>query len=79
MDELIRQQGSCRGVGDSKFCLLCKNQFDSKSNICDEDGSNLLRCDANKKAELVPAESNVWRRAARYLAAQRHYGACPDS
>ena len=61
----------CRGDGASKFCLLCKNLFASKSNICDEDGSNLLRCDAIKKAELVPAESNDLRRAARYLAAHK--------
>ena len=70
----------CRGDGASKFCLLCENLCASKSNICDEDGSNLLRCDVSKKAEPVPAESNDLVRDDRRMASRkRHYGTWPVS
>ena len=39
----------CRGDGASKPCLLCKNLFTESSNVCDEDGTNLLRCNVIKK------------------------------
>ena len=65
-----------RGDGASKYCLLCKNLFTESSHICDEDGANLLRCNAIKKADLVPAESDDLRKAARYLEANA--GMPPD-
>ena len=57
----------CRGDGASKFCLLCRNVFTESSNIVDEDGSNLLRCNVIKKADLVPARCADMRKSARYL------------
>ena len=59
-----------RGDGASKFCVLCKNLFTAESNIVDEDGSNLLRCDCIKLGELVPESGAMLRTNARYLAAQ---------
>ena len=47
----------CRGDGASKPCLLCKNLFTESSNVCDEDGTNLLRCNVIKKVDLVKATS----------------------
>ncbi len=41
-----------RGDGASKFCLLCKNLFTERSQACDEDGTNLLRCNVIKLDEL---------------------------
>ena len=43
----------CRGDGASKMCMLCKSLFIESSAKCIEDGTNLLRCNAIKKAELV--------------------------
>ena len=60
----------CRGDGASKPCLLCKNLFTESSNVCDEDGTNLLRCNVIKKADLVQATSRDMRRAARHLESQ---------
>ena len=60
----------CRGDGASKFCLLCKNLFTESSSVCDEDGTNLLRCNVIKKSGLVPAAGKDLRRSARYLAAK---------
>ena len=60
----------CRGDGASKFCLLCRNVFTASSNIVDEDGSNLLRCNVIKKADLIPARGADMRKTARYLEAK---------
>jgi hypothetical protein len=59
-----------RGDGASKLCLLCKNLFTDKSNVCDEDGSNLLRSNVIRSDELVEASSNDLRKVARYVAAK---------
>lgn len=58
---------SSRGDGATKLCLLCKNLFTESSNMCDEDGSNLLVCGIIKSEELVPASDGDLRRTARYL------------
>ena len=59
-----------RGDGASKFCLLCKNLFTAESNVVDEDGSNLLRCDCIKLGDLVPETGSMVRTNARFLAAR---------
>ena len=59
---------SSRGDGASKMCLLCKNLFVEKSNICEEDGTNLLCCNVIKHKDLVPASSQELRKTARYIA-----------
>jgi len=59
-----------RGDGASKFCVLCKNLFTAESNVVDEDGSNLLRCNCIDLGELVPEKGSTLRTNARYLAAQ---------
>ena len=40
----------CRGDGASKLCMLCKNLFTESSEICDEDGTHLLRGNDIKKS-----------------------------
>ena len=59
-----------RGDGATKLCLLCKNVFTEKSRVCDEDGTNLLRCNLLRARDLVPATSKELRRVARYLASK---------
>jgi hypothetical protein len=59
-----------RGDGASKLCLLCKNLFTDKSNLCAEDGSNLLRSNVIRSDQLVEASSSDLRKVARYLAAK---------
>ena len=59
-----------RGDSASKLCLLCKNLFTEKSQFCDEDGTNLLVCNAIKLADLVPATDHDLRTVARYLEGQ---------
>jgi len=39
-----------RGDAASRFCLICKNMFTHASQICDEDGSNMLCCKATKRS-----------------------------
>ena len=56
-----------RGDGASKFCMLCKNLFTKDSEMVDEDGTNLLRCDVIKVAGLVPSSSRELRLNMRYL------------
>ena len=41
-----------RGDGASRFCLLCKNMFTDDSELVDEDGTHLLRCNVIKLDEL---------------------------
>ena len=38
----------------SKLCMLCKNLFTTKSEICDSDGTALLACGVCKLEDLVP-------------------------
>ena len=56
-----------RGDGVSKFCIFCMNLFDQESEIVDEDGTNLLCCNALTWEQLVPASSKGLRTNARYL------------
>ena len=55
------------GDGGSKLCMLCRNIWTESSHMCDEDGSNLLRCNIIKTSELVLATSKDLRNCARYL------------
>jgi len=59
----------CRGDGASKPSLLCKDLFTESSNVCDEDGTNLLRCKVIRKVHLVKATARDMRGAARHLEA----------
>ncbi len=52
----------------ANFVLLCKNLFTDKSNLCAEDGSNLLRSNVIRSDQLVEASSSDLRKVARYLA-----------
>ena len=61
-----------RGDGASKFCMLCRNLFTESSNVCDVDGTRLLRCNCIKLEELVPMSGVDLRKNARFLAAQVH-------
>ena len=51
----------------SKMCMLCKNLFTIKSELCDVDGTKLLSCGVTKLADLVPETSKNLRDKARYL------------
>lgn len=44
------------GSGGHKFCLKCLNTYARKSNLVDEDGDDLIRCDCITRAELDRAE-----------------------
>jgi hypothetical protein len=59
-----------RGDGATKLCLLCKNLFTDKSNICDEDGTHLLRSNVIRTEQLEEASSNELRKVARYIASK---------
>ena len=58
-----------RGEGGTKMCLLCQNVFADSSNICDQDGVTMLRCNVIKTNELVPATDYQIRNAYRVLEA----------
>ncbi|CAK0800077.1 unnamed protein product [Prorocentrum cordatum] len=62
----------CKGEGGTKHCLLCKNLFAEKSEIHDEDGSELVTCNAMKHSDLALATSAELRYACNRLAAKRH-------
>ena len=59
-----------RGDGASKYCVLCRNLFTESSNLVDEDGTNLLRCNIIKLDELVPMTGVDLRNNARYIESQ---------
>jgi len=61
-----------RGDAASKLCLLCKNLFTASSEIVDNDGSMLLRCNVIKRDELVPATDADLRNTYRYVEGQAH-------
>ena len=56
-----------RGDSACKVCILCLNEFTDKSEIADEDGTDMLRCNTIKLDELEAASSHVLRTNARYL------------
>jgi hypothetical protein len=64
----------CRGDAGSKFCLICKNLFAEKSELVDDDGTNLLCCNVLTYAELVPATSKELRKNYRYLEKLKNRG-----
>ena len=51
----------------SKMCMLCKNLFTTKSEICDSDGTALLTCSVCKLDDLVAETSDSLRNKARFL------------
>ena len=57
----------CRGDGASKFCILCKNLFTHDSNVAQEDGTRLLRCNQIKLHDLEASTDTELRNNARYL------------
>ena len=59
-----------RGDGASKYCVLCRNLFTESSNLVDQDGANLLRCNIIKLDELVPMTGVDLRNNARYIESQ---------
>ena len=61
-----------RGDGASKFCLLCKNMFTDMSNVVDEDGTHLLRCNVISLDELEASTDKELRNNARYLETMVH-------
>ena len=56
----------------SKMCMLCKNLFTIKSELCDADGTDLLTCGVTKLKDLVPETSKSLRDKARYLQHHRN-------
>ena len=56
-----------RGDGASKFCILCSNLWTEESNITEEDGTSLLRCNVIKLHELSASSSDELRKNALYL------------
>ena len=59
-----------RGDGASKLCLLCQNLFSDASEICDSDGSALLRCNVLDEADLIASDDAGVRAVARYIEAR---------
>ena len=51
----------------SKMCMLCKNLFTTRSEICDSDGTALLVCGVCKLDDLEPETSKSLRDKARFL------------
>ena len=66
-----------RGDGASKFCLLCKSEFSQSSNICDDDGTNLLACNTIKHSELKLSTSKDIRKVARHIQKKSPDGESP--
>ena len=56
----------------SKMCMLCKNRFTIKSEMCDADGTDLLTCDVTKLKDPAPETSKSLRDKARYLQHHRN-------
>ena len=67
-----KQTFHCKGDAGTKFCLLCRNVFARTSAIADDDGSELLVCDAIKRADLDLATTDELRAAARRVASSFH-------
>ncbi len=54
------------------MCMLCKNLFTIKSELCDADGTDHLTCGVTKLKDLVPETSKSLRDKARYLQHHRN-------
>ena len=59
----------CKGDGGLRLCMLCKNLFTHKSELCDDDGSGLLRCNVIVDSELDMATDAEIINTVRDLAA----------
>ena len=59
-----------RGDGALRLCILCQNLFTEKSKVCDEDGTNLLRCNVIRHEDLALATGAQVRTTARYIEKQ---------
>jgi hypothetical protein len=60
----------CKGDAGTKMCMLCRNLYSTKSEIVDEDGSNLLTCSLIHESELDFATDEDIRGSVRRLAAK---------
>ena len=70
-DGAAHRQTWCARAGACRLCLLCKKIFTEQSEIVDEDGTHLLRCNAVCEAECEPATDDSLRSVARYLQRKR--------
>ena len=61
----------CKGESGTKLCVLCRNIFSVKSQICDEDGAAYLQCNVRRKRDLDKATSAELRETVRRLEAHR--------
>ena len=61
------QTWHCKGDSGCKLCVLCRNIFSLASEVVDEDGTRVLRCNAKTRAELDLATSADLRWAVRRL------------
>jgi hypothetical protein len=61
----------CKGDSGTKHCLLCKNIFTEKSKLLEEDGTEALRCNVIRHAELQLASDAELKFAVRRLNAFR--------
>ena len=61
----------CKGDAGSKLCILCRNMFSATSMISEEDGTEQLRCNVTKHADLDLASSEDLRGSVRRLEAYR--------
>ena len=59
----------CKGDAGTKFCMLCRNAFSEKSELVDEDGTELLTCSIIDEEVLSFATNDDIRGAVRRLAA----------
>ena len=57
----------CKGDAGSKICILCRNLFSARSELCDEDGGELLHCNARRRSDLDVATNEELREAVRRL------------
>jgi len=62
-----KQTWHCKGDAGCKLCVLCRNLFSLASEVVDEDGEELLRCNVKKYAELDLATSADLRYSVRRL------------
>ena len=60
----------CKGDAGTKMCMLCRNLYSQKSEIVDEDGSNLLTCSLIHESDLDFATDDDIRGSVRRLAAK---------
>ncbi len=60
----------CKGDAGTKLCMLCKNLYAEKSELVDEDGSDLLTCSLVHESDLDFATNEDILGAARRLASK---------